>query len=264
METSASLLEAFPANELAIDLNADLGEGEAYDDEILACVSSANIACGGHAGDAVSMRAAVESAMKHGVAIGAHPSFPDRENFGRTTMQMPSESLFLSLIEQISALRTIVTAAGGQLVHVKPHGALYNQAARDPLLAQVIVRAVMHVDPALRLFALAGSELISVAKAAGLAVAEEVFADRRYDAQKNLVSRSHPDACIEDVQEALQQAMMFIERGKVLSVVGQTLEINADTVCLHGDGKQALALARLIRATLAEKNIAVRPLPSHR
>lgn len=264
METSASLLEPFPANELMIDLNADLGEGEAYDDEILACVSSANIACGGHAGDVFSMRTAVESAMKHGVAIGAHPSFPDRENFGRTTMQMPAESLYASLIEQISTLRNIATAAGAPIVHVKPHGALYNQAARDQLLAQVIVRAVMHVDPTLRLFALAGSELIAVARAAGLAVAEEVFADRRYDAQKNLVSRSRPDACIEDVKEALQQAMMLIEQGKVVSVDGQTLEMKADTVCLHGDGKQALALARLIRDTLAQKNIVVKSLPSHR
>ena len=253
----------FHANQLTIDLNADLGEGEAYDDEILACVSSANIACGGHAGDVVSMRIAVEAAMKHGVAIGAHPSFPDRQNFGRTAMQMPAEALYLSLIEQISALRTIATAAGAPLVHVKPHGALYNQAARDPLLAQVLVQAVVAIDPAMRLFALAGSELIAVAKAAGLAVAEEVFADRRYDAQKNLVARSRPDACIEEVQEGLQQAMMLIEQGKVVSVDGGTLEIKADTVCLHGDGKQALALARLIRDTLAQKNILVRPLPPH-
>ncbi len=252
--------DTLPAHRLMIDLNADLGEGEAYDDEILACVSSVNIACGGHAGDVVSMRTAVEAAMKHGVAIGAHPSFPDRENFGRTAIQMPGEALYLSLIKQISTLRNIASAAGAPMVHVKPHGALYNQAARDPLLAQVMVRAVTDIDPALRLFALAGSELISVAKAAGLAVAEEVFADRRYDAQKNLVSRTHRDACIEDVQEALQQAMMFIEHGKVVSVDGQTLQMTADTVCLHGDGKQALALARLIRDTLAKRNIAVRPL----
>lgn len=258
METMS---ETLPTQGLTIDLNADLGEGEAYDNEILACVSSANIACGGHAGDAVSMRTAVELAMKHGVAIGAHPSFPDRENFGRTAMQMPSEALYASLVEQIVALRTIATAAGAQLTHVKPHGALYNQAARDPLLAQVIVRAVVDIDPAMRLFALAGSELIAVAKAAGLAVAEEVFADRRYDAQKNLVSRSHPNACVEDVQEALQQAMMFVEQGKVMSVDGQSLEIKADTVCLHGDGKQALALARLIRDTLTQKNISVVSLP---
>ena len=260
METMA---DTIPAHGLTIDLNADLGEGEAYDDEILACVSSANIACGGHAGDAVSMRTAVESAMKHGVAIGAHPSFPDRENFGRTAMQMPVEALYLSLIEQISALRNIVITAGGQLVHVKPHGALYNQAARDPLLAQVIVRAVVAIDPAMRLFALAGSELIAVAKAAGLAVAEEVFADRRYDAQMNLVARSQPDACIDDAQEALQQAMMFVEQGKVISVDGQIMEIKADTVCLHGDGKQAMALARLIRNTLTQRNILVRSLPPH-
>lgn len=250
---------------LSIDLNADLGEGAAYDDEILACVSSANIACGGHAGDRQSMRIAVESAIKHGVAIGAHPSFPDRENFGRTTMQMPAEVLYQSLIEQITNLQEIALAAGGRLAHVKPHGALYNQAARDPQLAAVIVRAVRDIDPNLRLFALADSELISVARAAGLAVAEEVFADRRYDAQKNLVSRSQANACIEDVHEALAQTLMLIEQGEVVSMDGSRLKMNADTVCLHGDGKQALALARLIRHTLAEKRIAVRTpnMPSH-
>ena len=194
------------------------------------------------------------------MSIGAHPSFPDRENFGRTTRQMPAESLYSCLVEQISALGEIALASGGQLAHVKPHGALYNQAARDPMLAGVVVRAVKDVDPALRVFGLAGSELIAVAKAAGLTVAEEVFADRRYDAQKNLVSRSQANACIDDIDEALTQAMRFVEQGEVVSVDGQRLTLKADTVCLHGDGKQALALARLIRATLADRNIAVQPL----
>jgi 5-oxoprolinase (ATP-hydrolysing) subunit A len=245
---------------LTIDLNADLGEGSAYDNEILACISSTSIACGGHAGDRESMRIAVESAIKHKVAIGAHPSFPDKENFGRTAMQMPAEDLYATLVEQITTLRSIALAADAPLVHVKPHGALYNQAARDPMLAQVVVCAVRDIDPALRLYALAGSELIAVARAAGLAVAEEVFADRRYDAQKNLISRSRPDACIDDAQEAAQQAMRMIELGEVMSVDGQLLKIQADTVCLHGDGKQALELARLIRQTLDDRSIAVRPL----
>lgn len=243
-----------------IDLNADLGEGCGDDEAILACVSSANIACGGHAGDSASMRTAVRAAIRHGVAIGAHPSFPDTENFGRSEMQPPEPQLLASLRAQILSLREIVQQEGAQLVHVKPHGALYNQAARDTALAQIIVRVVKDIDPDLRLVALAGSELIRCARAAGLAVAEEVFADRRYRRDGSLVARSEPGACISDLQLALQQALSLIQEKKVISVEGASLSIAADTVCLHGDGAQALQLARLLRQTLAERGIAVRAL----
>ena len=245
---------------VVIDLNADLGEGGADDEAILACVSSVNIACGGHAGDAASMQAATAAAMRLGVAIGAHPSFPDRENFGREDMTMPAEQLHAELFAQISALRKIVHAAGGRLVHVKPHGALYNQAARDPALARVVTKAIVDVDPALRVVGLSGGQLIRVAREQGLAVAEEVFADRRYDAQKNLVSRKHPDACIEDLDQALRQVLLFVEKNKVQTIDGQLLNISADTICVHGDGKHALALAQLIRETLRQRQIKVRAL----
>ncbi len=245
---------------LAIDLNADLGEGGAHDDEILACVSSVNIACGGHAGDVASMTVAVAAAMQHGVAIGAHPSFPDRENFGRTEMSLAPEILHTELIAQITALQNVVAAAGGHLRHVKPHGALYNQAARDAALAQVVVNAIAAVDTDLRVVGLADSALIHVARNAGMATVEEVFADRRYDAQKKLISRSMPNACIEDIEEALRQVLLFVEEKKVLSVDGKLLDIVADTICLHGDGKHALALALLTRRTLEENQIFVRAL----
>ena len=245
-------------NRSVIDLNADLGEGGADDEAILACVSSVNIACGGHAGDTTSMRAATAAAMRQGVAIGAHPSYPDRENFGRVEMSMPVGQLHAELIAQISALRKIVHAAGVKLVHVKPHGALYNMAARDPALARVVTKAIWDVDPALRVVGLSGGQLIGVAREQGLAVAEEVFADRRYDAQKNLVSRKHTDACIEDLDVALRQVLLFVEQNKVQTMDGQLLNISADTICVHGDGKHALALAQLIRETLRQRQIAVR------
>lgn len=248
---------------LEIDLNADLGEGCSDDEAILACVSSANIACGGHAGDPASMRTAVRAAIRHGVAIGAHPSFPDTENFGRSEMHLPESELLASLRAQIIALREIVQQEGAQLSHVKPHGALYNQAARDPALAQIMVRVVQEIDPGLRLVALAGSELILCARKAGLAVAAEVFADRRYQRDGSLVARSVSGACIDDLQQALQQAMLLIQEKKVISIDRYSLNIAADTVCLHGDGAQALQLARLLRQTLEQENIQVRAMPRH-
>lgn len=245
---------------ISVDLNADLGEGGLDDAAILSCVSSANIACGGHAGDDASMRIAVRAAMRHQVAIGAHPSFLDRENFGRSAMQLPAAEVIATVAAQIRALRDIVLEEGGRLVHVKPHGALYNQAARDPLLAQQIVRAVMAVDPALRVMGLSGSALICAAKEMGLKVAEEVFADRRYMPDATLAPRSLPNATIDHVGQALQQAMSLIERGHVLALDGQRLALSVDTICLHGDGAHALELARTIRQTLEQKNILVRPL----
>jgi UPF0271 protein len=244
-------------NKRTIDLNADLGEGASCDEAILGCVSSANIACGGHAGDPASMRTAVQLARRHGVAIGAHPSFPDREHFGRNEMNLPLSQVLDTVSMQIQALREIVTQEGALLTHVKPHGALYNQAARDPALAQVIVQAVAGIDPGLRLFGLSGSALIAAAKTAGLAVAEEVFADRRYQANGALASRSLPQAMIDDVQQALAQALCMIRDGKVLALDCSTLRLQADTVCLHGDGAHALELARLLRQTLTTQGITV-------
>ncbi|SCK11908.1 5-oxoprolinase subunit PxpA [Vogesella sp. LIG4] len=242
-----------------IDLNADVGEGCGDDAAILACVSSANIACGWHAGDAATMRAAVRAALAHGVAIGAHPSFPDRENFGRSAMQRTPVQVHADVGAQLAALAAIVREEGGQLVHVKPHGALYNQAARDAVLADAIAAAVRDFDPALKLMGLAGSESIRAAARHGLAAIEEVFADRGYLADGSLAPRGSPGAVIEDADTALAQTLQLIEHGSVRSLDGQHIALRADSVCLHGDGAHALAFARLLRQQLQARGIVIRP-----
>jgi UPF0271 protein len=226
---------------MSVDLNADLGEGCENDEALLQLVSSANIACGFHAGDAQTMLQSVRWAIQYGVAIGAHPSFPDRENFGRTAMQLPPETVYAQVVYQLGALAAIARAEGGKMVHVKPHGMLYNQAATDEVLSDAIARAVHDVDPSLVLVGLAGSELIRAGERLGLKTRQEVFADRRYQSDGNLVPRSQPDAMIE----------------QVVSRDGVKVPVQADTVCLHGDGEHALAFARSLRAAFAEKNIPV-------
>lgn len=242
---------------MRIDLNADLGEGGGNDEAILACVSSVNIACGWHAGDAGSMRRAITAALTHGVAIGAHPSYPDRTNFGRLPMTRDPASVFDDLLYQMGALSAMVRAAGGRLHHVKPHGALYNQAARDPVLADAIASAVRAFDPSLCLVALAGSELIAAARRHGLNPVEEVFADRAYLASGDLAPRQRPGAVLESLPEALAQALSLIREGQVSTLEGSRLALRADTVCLHGDGLHALALARALRSTLDREGVAV-------
>ena len=244
-------------NSRTIDLNADLGEGGADDAAILACVSSANIACGGHAGDTQSMRIAVRAAMACSVAIGAHPSFVDRENFGRTEMHLPMQQVYDEVLEQICALQDICKTEGAELVHVKPHGALYNQAARDVRLAETVVRAIAAAGSQLRVVGLAGSELIHAARRAGMTVAEEAFADRRYHSDGSLVSRKLPGAMIDEVELALQQAMRMAEQQSVVSIEGKEMQMNIDTLCLHGDGAHALQLARRLREQLQQRGITV-------
>ncbi|CAM3584399.1 5-oxoprolinase subunit PxpA [Rahnella victoriana] len=242
---------------MIVDLNADLGEGCAHDEALLQLVSSANIACGFHAGDAQTMQQSVRWAMKYGVAIGAHPGFPDRENFGRTAMQLPAETVYAQVVYQLGALAAITRAQGGMMVHVKPHGMLYNQAATDAVLADAIARAVYDVDPALRLVGLAGSELIRAGERLGLTTREEVFADRRYQHNGTLVPRSQPDAMIESDELALDQTLAMVQQKKVLSREGVWVPVNADTVCLHGDGEHALTFARRLRAAFNEQAIQV-------
>lgn len=242
---------------MIVDLNADLGEGCAHDEALLQLVSSANIACGFHAGDAQTMQQSVRWALKYGVAIGAHPGFPDRENFGRTAMQLPAETVYAQVVYQLGALAAITRAQGGKMVHVKPHGMLYNQAATDAVLADAIARAVYDVDPALRLVGLAGSELIRAGELLGLTTREEVFADRRYQHNGTLVPRSQPDAMIESDELALDQTLAMVQQKKVLSREGVWVPVNADTVCLHGDGEHALTFARRLRAAFNEQAIQV-------
>lgn len=244
---------------LHVDLNADLGEGAPDDAELLALVSSANIACGWHAGDARLMQATVTAALARGVAIGAHPSYPDRDNFGRSEMQLAPADVRADLIYQIGALQALLRAQGGQLHHVKPHGALYNQAARDPALADAIAAAVRAVDPGLALYGLAGSELLRAAERAGLRAVAEVFADRGYRADGSLVPRSQPGAFVDDVDEAVARTLRMVREGVVVAVTAETVPLQAQTICLHGDGPHALAFARAIHAALAATGVQLHP-----
>jgi len=240
-----------------IDLNADLGEGGPNDEALLQLVSSANIACGFHAGDADSMRQSVRWALRYGVAIGAHPSFPDRENFGRSAMQLAPETVYAQTVYQLGALAALAVAEGGRMVHVKPHGMLYNQSARDPLLADAIARGIKAVDPALRLIGLSDSELTKAGERHGLTVRHEVFADRNYRRDGTLVPRSEADALIEDEEQSLAHTLSMVQNGQVKTREGDWIRVRADTVCLHGDGAHALAFARRINAALKQQGILI-------
>lgn len=230
-----------------IDLNADAGEGCGADRELFQLVTSANVACGWHAGDADTMRETVALALAAGIAIGAHPSYPDRENFGRSAMERTPEDVYADVTEQVRALAEIVESAGARLRHVKPHGALYNRAAKDDVLARAVASAVRDLDPSLALVGLAGSCSVRAARALGLRAVEEGFADRAYTLERELVARGTPGAMIEDEAQALSQVNDLIERG-------------VETICLHGDAPQALGFARRIRASLEAAGVRVLPL----
>ena len=240
-----------------IDLNADLGEGSRADAELMTLVTSVNIACGFHAGDAQTMLESVRNAIKNGVAIGAHPSFPDRENFGRTAMDLPPETVYAQVLYQIGALEAMVCAQNGVMRHVKPHGMLYNQAAKDADLADAIARAVRDCSPRLILVGLAGSELIRAGQRLGLTTRQEVFADRGYQPDGSLVPRTQAGALITDEGKALAQTLEMVRAGRVIAVDGTPANVQADTVCLHGDGEHALQFARRLRAAFSEEGILV-------
>lgn len=242
---------------MKVDLNADLGEGAECDRELLQLVTSANIACGFHAGDAQTMLQSVRWAREFGVAIGAHPSFPDRENFGRTAMQLPPETVFAQVVYQVGALKALAESEGGRLVHVKPHGMLYNQAAADPQLADAIARAVQAVDPGLMLVGLANSQLIQAGARHGLITRQEVFADRGYQLDGSLVPRGQPGALVERQEQAIAQTLTMIQQGQVQSLNGEWVKVRADTVCLHGDGAHALDFARQLRQAFRQQHITV-------
>ncbi|NMH66787.1 5-oxoprolinase subunit PxpA [Shewanella salipaludis] len=244
-----------------IDLNADLGEGCGQDEAILAYVSSASIACGGHAGDAQSMHLAVRLALKHGVSIGAHPSFPDREHFGRHKMRLEDHQLFDTLVAQITALQRVCRAEGAPMFHVKPHGALYNQAAQNTHLARLIVAAILAVDPGLAVMGLAGTELPRMAAAAGLRAINEAFVDRAYLPDGTLVPRAMPGALITEESKALHQALRLVKQGKVTCLDGREIRLHADSLCVHGDNPRALALVRALVLLLADQGIAIGPMP---
>jgi UPF0271 protein len=235
---------------VVVDLNSDLGEGAGHDEEILDLVSSANIACGFHAGDPPSIFASIQAALQRGVAVGAHPSFPDRENFGRTEMTMPPAEVYAYVAYQIGAFQALARAAGGRMNHVKPHGALYNMAARDRALADVIANAVFTLDPKLILFAPAASHLDFAATELGLQTASEVFADRNYLPDGSLVPRSEANAFVHDPVEAADRIIRILSEGKVRAVDGSDVPVSANTICVHGDNPEAVDFVRQVRARL--------------
>jgi len=242
-----------------IDLNCDLGEGAGHDAELMPFVTSANIACGGHAGDAASMRAAVDLARRHGVAIGAHPGFADREHFGRREQPVTPAQARELVAAQVAALAAIARQAGARLAHVKPHGALYNQAAHDAALAAAVADAVREVNPELILFGLAGSHLLAAAQFRGQRAASEVFSDRTYQPDGSLTPRSRPDALIQEEDDAVAQVLRMVREGRVRALGGRDVAVRADTVCVHGDGPHAVAFARRLHAELARAGVTLAP-----
>jgi 5-oxoprolinase (ATP-hydrolysing) subunit A len=240
-----------------IDLNCDLGESfgawrMGQDEAVLDFISSANIACGFHAGDPLTMQRTVQVALAKNVVIGAHPSLPDLQGFGRREMQISANETYALVLYQVGALSAFAAAAGARVMHVKPHGALYNMAARDVTLADAIVQAVRALDPALILVGLAGSALPSAGLRAGLRVAQEAFADRSYRADGSLMPRREPNAVIHDVDAAVAQALSIAIDGRVRVNDGRFIAINADTICVHGDRDDAARFAeKLHRALIA-------------
>ncbi len=250
---------------LTIDLNGDLGEGFGVyrlgdDAALLDVVTSANVACGFHAGDPATMRRTVQLALEKGVAVGAHPGLPDLLGFGRRVVEITPQEAYDLTLYQIGALDAFVRAAGSMLRHVKPHGALYNMAARDGALARAIANAVSCFNPKLVLVGLAGSELIRAGEACGLPTASEVFADRNYEADGSLTPRSHPDALVSDAEQAAERVVTMVQRGRVISRQGTEVTLRAETVCIHSDSPHAVALARRIRQRLEDAGIAVHAL----
>jgi len=252
-----------------IDLNSDLGEGFGAwpmgdDAALLEQVSSANIACGYHAGDPGVMHRTVKLAAARGVSIGAHPSLPDLQGFGRREMRVSPEEVYELVLYQVGALEAFCRACAVPLSHVKPHGALYNMAARDVNIAQAIAHAVRDFDPALVLYGLANSALVWAGREAGLSVANEVFADRTYQADGSLTPRTRPDALVHDVAAALQQARRMVSEGTVQAIDGTRVPIRADTLCLHGDGAAAVTLARAVRSALQGDGVRIEPVAGTR
>jgi 5-oxoprolinase (ATP-hydrolysing) subunit A len=233
---------------LSVDLNCDMGEGCGNDAELMNYVSSINIACGFHAGDTTLMRKTVELAINKGVAIGGHPGFRDLENFGRKEMKISQEEVSEIVFYQILNLKGICEDFGTTLHHVKPHGALYNQAAKDAEIAAAIAGAVKQLDANLILYGLSGSRLISEAEKIGLRTASEVFADRTYQSDGSLTPRSEPNALIKDVKLSLAQIMQMIDTQTVTATNGEIVKLKAETICIHGDGENAVEFAKEIHS----------------
>lgn len=245
-----------------VDLNSDLGESFGsyklgMDDEVIKHVTSVNIACGWHAGDPLVMDRTVKAAVREGTAIGAHPGFPDLLGFGRRNLAATPEEVKAYVKYQLGALMAFAKANGAAIQHVKAHGALYNMAAKDAKLAAAIAEAIREVDQNIILMGLANSEMINAGKEMGLKTANEVFADRAYNPDGTLVSRSLPGAVIHDADLAISRVVRMVKEGKVQAVNGEDIEIKADSICVHGDNPEAVEFTRRIRATLEKEGVEV-------
>ena len=248
-----------------VDLNSDLGESfGAYtiglDKEVITHISSADVACGYHAGDPLVMDATVLAAKEAGVAVGAHPGYPDLIGFGRRNIACSPKDAKAYVKYQLGALMAFCKAHGVKMQHCKPHGALYNQAAKDPALAAAIAEAVYEVDPELILMGLANSHLITEAEKVGLKTASEVFADRAYQADGSLVPRSKPGAVIHDKDEAIARTIRMVKEGKVTAITGEEVPLKADSICVHGDNPSAVEFVKNIRAKLTEEGVVIAPI----
>jgi 5-oxoprolinase (ATP-hydrolysing) subunit A len=234
-----------------IDLNCDMGElpeaiADGTQEALMQSITSANVACGGHAGDESTMRATIEQALRHKVAVGAHPGYPDRENFGRLELKMSAPDVADSVHEQVLALARVAEACGAPVIHVKPHGALYNQAVHNRELAKAIAVGVVRWRRDVVLVGLAGSPMLDVFREAGFAVAAEAFADRRYEPDGTLRSRKHEDALLRDPAQAAEQALRMVEQGNVIANNGQEVAIHAQTICIHGDTPGSVQIAAAV------------------
>lgn len=243
-----------------LDLNCDMGESfgpwvMGNDAGIMSLITSANIACGFHAGDPSTMRETVASAIRHQVALGAHPGLPDLQGFGRRPMVISPQEVFDLVVVQVGALAGVAASQGARLHHVKAHGALYNMAANDPQLATAVAEAVKSVDPQLVLFGLAGSHQVEAGRKAGLKVAQEVFADRTYQDNGLLTPRWEPDAMVTEVNHAISQVLQMVKEGTVTSLSGKKVPVQADTLCLHGDQPSAVDFALALRDAFQREGI---------
>jgi len=242
----------------SIDLNADLGEGDPYDEALLQVVSSCNIACGGHAGDPATMAATVSIAIANGVAVGAHPGYPDKKGFGRVSRFVTGDALYASLSRQVDSLADIAASLGATLNHVKAHGALYNDAVADADLAEIIARVTAEVPGSAVLVGMANSELRTAAKRHGLAFIGEAFVDRAYEADGTLVSRSEPGAVHSELSVVTNQAVTLAKEGQVTARNGDVIDVRADTLCIHGDTPGAAEAARAVRDVLSNRGVEIR------
>ncbi len=243
----------------SVDLNCDMGEGIGNDEYIMPFISSANIACGYHAGDEKTIWQTIEQAVNHNVAVGAHVSFFDKENFGRNEMDLESNEIYDLIMQQLLIIEEIAEGFPVKLNHVKPHGALYNMSAKDPVLAATIAKAVKDFDENLVLFGLSNSHSLTKASGIGLKIASEVFADRAYLDDGGLAPRSQPGALIEDAHRSTRQVLQMIKQKTVTTLSGKTIPIIADTICIHSDGKQAIAFAKNISEAIKKEGIGIRP-----